>query len=159
MASPILRGAAAGAAGTTALNAVTYLDMVLRGRPASSTPEQTVDRLARLVGVRVPGEGKQREARLSAIGALLGILTGTGVGAACGVARSLGWRPSVATGALVTGLVAMAGANVPIVALGVSDPRTWSVADWVSDIVPHLVFGIVTAATCAATSRPAEETP
>ena len=30
----LLRGAAAGAAGTTALNTVTYLDMVVRGRPA-----------------------------------------------------------------------------------------------------------------------------
>jgi hypothetical protein len=38
----ILRGVAAGAAGTTALNAVTYLDMVLRGRGASSTPEESV---------------------------------------------------------------------------------------------------------------------
>jgi hypothetical protein len=34
----VLRGAAAGAAGTTALNAVTYLDMVVRGRPASDAP-------------------------------------------------------------------------------------------------------------------------
>ncbi len=32
----LLLGAAAGAAGTTALDAVTYLDMALRGRPASS---------------------------------------------------------------------------------------------------------------------------
>ena len=38
----MLRGAAAGAAGTTALNVVTYLDMAVRGRPASSTPERTV---------------------------------------------------------------------------------------------------------------------
>lgn len=35
-----LHGLAAGAAGTTALNAVTYLDMALRGRPASTTPEE-----------------------------------------------------------------------------------------------------------------------
>jgi hypothetical protein len=31
----LARGAAAGAAGTTALNAVTYLDMAVRARPAS----------------------------------------------------------------------------------------------------------------------------
>ena len=37
----LLRGAAAGAAGSTALNAVTYLDMVVRGRGTSSTPERT----------------------------------------------------------------------------------------------------------------------
>jgi hypothetical protein len=38
-----LKGAMAGAAGTTALNAVTYMDMVVRGRGASSTPEQVVE--------------------------------------------------------------------------------------------------------------------
>ena len=37
-----LLGAAAGAAGTTALNFLTYVDMAVRGRPASSTPEKTV---------------------------------------------------------------------------------------------------------------------
>ncbi|MGI8900330.1 MAG: hypothetical protein ACR2HA_05280 [Nocardioides sp.] len=34
----VLAGVAAGAAGTTALNAVTYLDMAIRGRGTSSTP-------------------------------------------------------------------------------------------------------------------------
>jgi hypothetical protein len=32
-------------------------------------------------------------------------------------------------------------------ALGISDPRTWAAKDWVSDIVPHLAYGMVTAAT------------
>jgi hypothetical protein len=31
-------------------------------------------------------------------------------------------------------------------ALGVSDPTTWSATDWISDVVPHLVYGLVTAA-------------
>jgi hypothetical protein len=39
-----LLGSAAGAAGTTTPNAVTYLDTAVRGRPASSTPEDTVER-------------------------------------------------------------------------------------------------------------------
>lgn len=30
--------------------------------------------------------------------------------------------------------------------LGVTDPRTWSVIDWVSDLVPHAAYGAVTAA-------------
>jgi hypothetical protein len=46
MVREMLRGAAAGAAGTTVLNAVTYVDMALRARPASSTPERTVDTIA-----------------------------------------------------------------------------------------------------------------
>ncbi|MGI8537507.1 MAG: hypothetical protein ACR2K2_13710 [Mycobacteriales bacterium] len=37
-----LLAAAAGAVGTTALNALTHVDMAARGHPASSTPETTV---------------------------------------------------------------------------------------------------------------------
>jgi hypothetical protein len=29
--------------------------------------------------------------------------------------------------------------------LGVTDPRTWSVVDWISDLVPHFGYGVVTA--------------
>ena len=48
----ILAGAAAGAAGTTALNLIAYLDMTLRGRGASSTPEDTVEKVHRGRGMR-----------------------------------------------------------------------------------------------------------
>ena len=44
-------------------------------------------------------------------------------------------------------MAALVGANGPMVALGISDPRDWGPADWVSDIVPHLAFGFITAAT------------
>ncbi|MFD0788202.1 hypothetical protein ACFQZ8_30185, partial [Micromonospora azadirachtae] len=44
-------GAIAGAVGSTVLNVVTYLDMALRGRPASSTPEQVVGRLTDIAHV------------------------------------------------------------------------------------------------------------
>jgi hypothetical protein len=27
-------------------------------------------------------------------------------------------------------------------AMGVSDPRKWSVSDWLSDLVPHLAYGL-----------------
>ena len=47
--------------------------------------------------------------------------------------------------ALIAGLAAMAGADGPIAALGVSDPRTWAAKDWAADVVPHLVYGTVTA--------------
>jgi hypothetical protein len=36
-------GLAAGTAGVTALNAITYLDMALRARPASGSPSQAVE--------------------------------------------------------------------------------------------------------------------
>jgi hypothetical protein len=50
----LVPGAAAGAAGTTALNAATYRDMVVRARPPSTTPERTVDRLAGVIHARIP---------------------------------------------------------------------------------------------------------
>ncbi|MCP2166486.1 hypothetical protein [Goodfellowiella coeruleoviolacea] len=145
----LIRGAVAGAAGTTALNAVTYLDMAVRGRPASSSPNTSVERLSERFGIPVPGSGEQRDNRVSGLGALMGLWTGVAVGAAYGAARGLGWHPSVRTAALVTTGVAMAGSAAPMAALGVSDPRSWSVSDWVSDVLPHLAFGLVTAASYA----------
>jgi len=151
MLASILRGAAAGAAGTTALNTATYLDMALRGRPPSSTPEQSVHHLADQVGVRIPGDDQQRQNRTSGLGALLGITTGISVGIAYGVARALGWRPSIVTGTLATTVAAMAASNVPMASLGISDPRTWSLSDWLSDLLPHLAYGLITTTTYAAT--------
>ena len=79
------RGAVAGAAGTTALNAVGYADMALRGRPASSVPARVAEQLARRVGETIPGDGEERRNRLEGLGALAGIATtGAGVGALAG---------------------------------------------------------------------------
>lgn len=143
--SAVVRGAVAGAAGTTALNAVTYLDMAVRGRPSSSTPEQTVEKLAAAVGTQVPGDDETRSNRLSGLGPLTGIATGVGVGAIAGLlARGTGLS-TPALGA-VTGAAAMVGSNGPMTALGITDPRTWSASSWVSDVVPHLAYGLVTAA-------------
>lgn len=80
----VLIGAAAGAAGTTALNAVTYLDMVARGRPTSSTPEATVEKLADKAHVPVPGEGDARQNRVAGLGPLTGLVAGVGWGPGCG---------------------------------------------------------------------------
>jgi hypothetical protein len=49
-----VRGAVAGAAGTTALNAVGYADMPPRGRSASSVPARVAEQLARRVGGTIP---------------------------------------------------------------------------------------------------------
>jgi hypothetical protein len=147
----ILTGVVAGAAGTTALNAITYLDMVLRGRPASETPEQSVARLAELGGVPVPEEG--RENRLSGAGALLGSLTGMVVGAAYGAARATGWRPSAPIAGSAVTVGAIAAAVTPMAAIGVSNPRDWSLSDWASDVIPHIAYGWVTTTTYAAMNR------
>ena len=88
----LLHGALAGAAGTTALNAATFIDMTLRKRPASSTPQQTVERGAEIVGLRLPGDEDEREARAVGLGSLLGTIAGVGVGVAVGALRGKGGR-------------------------------------------------------------------
>lgn len=150
----LLAGAAAGAAGTTALNAVTYLDMALRGRPASSAPENAVHTLTGKLGFEVPGDENTQQNRTSGLGALLGIATGVGVGSVLGVARAAGWRPPLGRSAALVGLAAMAGSDTPMVLLGISDARKWSAADWLSDLVPHLAYGLVTAAVAQGLDRP-----
>lgn len=150
MIGPILRGAAAGAAGTTALNAVTFLDMAIRGRPESQTPKQTVEALAVRAHVSVPGRGEELANRTASLGSLSGTATGVAVGVAYGLARHLGVRPPLWAGALLASVAALAGSNGPMTALGITDPRTWSTTDWVSDIVPHVAYGLVTVATYGA---------
>lgn len=142
----LLAGAAAGAAGTTALNLVTYLDMTVRGRPASDTPERTVERLAGTVGIDVPGGGDVRAARVSGIGAALGLATGVAVGAVAGLVRGSGVRLPYPVGAAVTTAGVLAAANGPMTVLGITDPRTWSATDWASDVVPHVAYATVTSA-------------
>jgi len=142
----IAAGLAAGAAGTTALNAATYLDMVARGRPTSSTPEDTAEKLAAGIGVDIPGDEDIRSNRVAGLGPLMGLAAGLGVGAALGMVRSLGLRPPVVIAGVLAGAAAMAATDAPMAALDVTDPRTWADADWLSDALPHLAYGLVTAA-------------
>lgn len=141
-----LRGAAAGAAGTTALNGVTYLDMALRGRPGSDTPEETVRALSDKTGIPVPGEGDEQDNRVSGLGPLTGLAAGIGTGALLGMVAAAGWRPGRAVTAALATAGAMLGSNGPMTALGITDPRAWPVSSWISDLVPHAAYGAVTAA-------------
>ena len=153
----LLRGAAAGAAGTTALDAVTYLDMLVRGRAASDTPTRLARRLVDQAGITLPGTRAQRGNRLGALGPLAGIATGTGIGALAGLLRSAGIRLPTAVGGPLLGAAAMLAADVPLAVLGVSDPRTWSRVDWLADAIPHLVYGVTTHATLVAVASAEEE--
>jgi hypothetical protein len=143
----VLRGAVAGAAGTSALNAVTYLDMVVRGRASSSTPERTVEALAEKAHVPIPGDEQTRSNRVEGLGPLTGLAAGIGVGVLTGLVRATGFRsrPLVGTGLISAGV--LVAANGPMTALGITDPRTWSTTDWVSDVVPHVVYAAVVKAT------------
>jgi hypothetical protein len=153
MGTGFLAGAAAGAAGTAALNAATYVDMAVRGRAASSTPEQTVEALEDRLPVTVPGDGDTRENRVSGLGSLTGVLTGVGIGATYGMLRRAGFRPPVPAGAVLAGVTVMTLTDVSMAKLRVTDPRSWSATDWLSDLLPHLVYGAVTYATLAALDR------
>lgn len=54
----VLIGAAAGAIGTVALNAVTYGDMVVRGRPLSGVPSHVAGQLVERVAWISPPKTK-----------------------------------------------------------------------------------------------------
>lgn len=145
-------GAIAGAVGSTALNVVGYLDIALRARPASSTPEQTVDKLAHLAHVDL-GPEPRAATRRSGLGPLIGYGLGIAAGMAFGLYAGGRRQPlPMATGVLGAGVMAMTDGS--ITALGISDPRTWRRSDWISDIIPHLAYGLTAAATWNRLRRP-----
>ena len=139
----LTKGIVAGAAGTLALNAATYLDMAIRARPASSTPQGSVQQLADRAGIDL-GAGEQAENRKNGLGPLLGYATGMAV--TLGFAVAGGGRLPRPVSALGLTALAMVAANAPMVALGLTDPRQWSPADWAADLLPHLAYGTAAAA-------------
>ena len=144
-------GAAAGAIGTVALNVTTYGDMALRGRPTSNTPAKLAGILANKVGLPLSTQGvgshdEVAQNRESGLGALLGYVNGLGVGMIFGLLQpQMDNMPRLAS-AVGVGLAAMAASDVPTVVLGVSNPTKWGMSDWVSDLIPHLIYGLVTVA-------------
>lgn len=143
----IARGLVAGAAGTVALNVTSYVDMAARGRGSSSTPAQTAGELADKAGVQLADDPDSATAqnRRSGLGALMGYVTGLGVGAVYGVLRSkVGSlsRPVATLGLTTAATAASAG---PMTILGITDPRHWDARSWAMDLGPHLVYGVVTA--------------
>jgi hypothetical protein len=143
MRSELAAGIAAGAVGTVALNSATYLDMLGRGRPSSTVPADAAERLGQLAHVQL-GDEETAPNRQEALGALLGLLTGLGVGAAFGVVRS---KIDVPTpfAAVGMGVAAMVGSDLPMTALGLTDPREWDAVSWVADLLPHLAYGAAAA--------------
>lgn len=144
MTSVLGRGLLAGAAGNAALNLVSFADMALRGRPASDLPGQTIEALAHALGRDLPGRGRARASRRNALGSLAGFGVGLGVGAVASLARAAGLRAPGPVAALTTGATVMAATDLSMAALDVTDPRSWSGQDWLSDVLPHLAYGAVT---------------
>ena len=67
------------------------------------------------------------------------------------VARSAGLRFPPGVGAVLAGAASMAATDVPLAALGVSDPRTWGTAGWATDAASHLAYGARVQAVLQAT--------
>lgn len=143
----IVAGGVAGAVGTLALDVVSYGDMLARGRAASELPGRAAARLAGTARITLgPADDPRTANRAAALGAVLGYATGVAVGSALGLVWRRPARSRLRRG-LVAGTVAMVTANSPMVAQGLTDPRTWGVAGWVSDIVPHVAYGLAAAVT------------
>lgn len=151
MRGKLLSGVLAGAVGTAAINATTYLDMAVRGRPASPMPQQAVRRIADLAGISL-GDGQTADNRRQGLAPMLGFATGVGTGAVYGLLRTFVPKMPLPVAAVGLGAAAMAGSGLPATLLGVTDPGSWSGSDWLADVVPHLVYGLVTAATFDALS-------
>lgn len=105
-----------GAAGTVAPNATTDADMVARARPSSSVPARVAGTLVGKAGMGLSGSGGDAPARnrKTGLGAFPGILTG--VGTAYGLVRPRMSGVSTPRAAVVPGLAAMAGSDVPAAA-------------------------------------------
>lgn len=147
----VARGMAAGAIGTLTLNVVTYADMAIRGRPSSEAPAKLAGILAAKVGLDLSGGAhgddvkEQMQNRQSGLGALLGYLTGLGIGSIYGGLRAGADRGSKPMAGLMLGLAAMAASDVPLTAYGLTDPTKWTQAEWLADLLPHLAYGLMTA--------------
>ncbi|HEX3468314.1 MAG TPA: hypothetical protein VHT05_09575 [Candidatus Elarobacter sp.] len=151
----IVAGAIAGAAGTLALDVASYADMALRGRAASDMPSEVVRRLAERAGIASLAAPPDRtdpatKNRRGALGALSGYAVGLSIGIVYGCARAAGAAIPVELAGVLLGALAMAASDVPAVKLGATDLAQWDGAAWLSDAVPHLAYGVVTAAVAEA---------
>ena len=152
----VLLGAVAGAAGTMALDMVSYGDMALRGRQSSDMPAEVVRRLAEKAGnaaLSVPSEeaSDTTKNRRTALGSLSGYAIGISIGAAYGaLSLAAGSKRLFLLRTLALGAIAMAASDVPASLLGATNVKEWSVSSWASDIIPHVAYGLATAAVVAA---------
>ncbi len=140
-------GLASGAAGSAALNIATYLDIAARGRAPSEVPAHDVEQLADLGEVSLGDSQKSAAHRKSALGALMGYVSGLGVGAVYAIVRPHARSLPLPLAAVLVGAAAMAGTDGASTALGVVEPRKWSAKSWTVDLASHLAYGPTTVLT------------
>ena len=153
LASTITGGIVAGAVGTFALDASTYADIALRGRPPSEVPEKVAQRFIEQAGIDLGDDPESAKNRRSGIATLLGYATGISGGIAYGLARRRFSRTSTATLGLGLGFGVMAVTDTSSTLAGATDPRTWGVSGWLADAFFHAIYGVVTASTFDSWSR------
>ena len=140
-------GLAAGCAGIVALEIASYAGQYARGRAASDSPSRLGEALAERAGMDL-GTDEERPNRSSALGSLAGDADGLLLGVAWALLSAHPLR-SLPKGALLLTAGAWAGSNGPLMALGLTDPGTWTRDDWTQDLLPHAAYGITTAAVVA----------
>ena len=109
--------------------------MLLRGRSASGVPAKIAGILADDFGIEAlssAATSNQADNRRSAAGALLGYALGVGLGGAYGLVRPGLGRMSTPLAGVAVGVVAMTAADASYAVTGASDPKTWTVTDWIS---------------------------
>lgn len=132
-------GLIAGAAGTAALNIVTYADMAFRGRPASRLPSEVAQRLLAKVGATSAATSDERA---DGAGALLGYASGLTYGLVYASFRRARpeWRPGAADVGVLAGISAT-GETVATI-LGLTNPRRWGLEGWMMTAVPRLTYAL-----------------
>jgi len=101
----------------------------------------------KMLGLAGQGKGSQDQTaqnRESGLGALSGYVNGLGMDEAYGLLRPQLDDVPIPLASTAVGLAAMAASDIPLVALGVSNPRTWGAEGWAADIIPHIIYGFVT---------------
>jgi hypothetical protein len=143
----VVRGLAAGAAGTATMTAAQTAYMKAAGGSSSDTPAQ--------VGKRIlEGVFKQEvpEERMDALNNAMHWLYGTSWGAAYGIAAGTR-RPRFVRGGLLFGLAVWGASLVELPAMDLAPPPwEYSPADIAPDLGFHLVYGVGVAAAYAALS-------
>jgi hypothetical protein len=142
-------GVLAGTVGTAALNIATYADISVRGRPASDLPARAAGVWAARLGLPL-GDEETAAHRREGLGALFGYATGVGTGVGYGLMRAGRRDTRRSWDGVLLGLAAMVLADSSLVALGLTGPRSWGVAGWLSDLLPHAAYGYAAVATYAA---------
>jgi hypothetical protein len=167
LANRIVAGLVAGACGSVALTAAASIDALIRGEAPRWLPGEVGHKMADELGLPLdydldaaesvaadPVDVTERISRREeALGTLLSLANRLAIGLAYGLVRKILPRPpSWLAGGVLGGVSMVAGDYSAIWTDEDSKPRR-SRSDWLADVMPHAVYGVVTAVTFEATTK------